>query len=79
MIVTGKRIGKIGDQVHRAVMRALERHAPGEYTTWAIVMEYYEEYLGKEFKDQMSSECGVEYPLNIIFHDQKPQKRSKYE
>jgi hypothetical protein len=71
MIVDGRRIGYLLERVNRAAMRTLERHAPGESMTAAIVMEAYEEFLAGDFRKQMTEKFGIEYPLNFNVKDIK--------
>lgn len=69
--ISVERIGKLRQVGHRAFMRALDRHAPGEPIVAALVMESYEEFLAEDFKTQMTEQYGLEYPINLKVVDKE--------
>lgn len=73
MNIDANRIGYLMNIVHRAAMKALDRHAPTDPPIVpALVMEQYEEFLGEhgDFRKQMIEKYGIEYPLNFRVKEQ---------
>ena len=65
MLIQGSTVGFLLGKVNDAAMKTLQRHAPCDPMIAAIVMEAYEEFLGTDFRRQMTEKYKIEYPLNF--------------